>query len=97
MRSFPRVHLAHFNIMKIDKVQRYIFCHAFCSWLCKQAAAQHRAALQTGLNVVHRVLAAQPREFILDTANGGETAPQVQLPIVSCKGWRPYFMLHTSY
>ena len=31
---------------------------------------QHRATLLTGLDVVNRVLAAQPREFILDTANG---------------------------
>jgi hypothetical protein len=36
-----------------------------------QAAQSHRSALQIGLNVVNRVLAAQPREFVLDTANSG--------------------------
>ena len=37
-----------------------------------QAAQQHRATLLTGLNVVNRVLSAQPRDFILDTTNGGK-------------------------
>ena len=36
----------------------------------QQAAVQHRATLLTGLDVVNRVLAVQPRKFILDTANG---------------------------
>lgn len=38
-----------------------------------QAAQSHRSALQIGLNVVNRVLAAQPRDFVLDSTNSGES------------------------
>jgi hypothetical protein len=51
--------------------------------LLLQAAQSHRSALQIGLSVVNRVLAAQPREFVLDTTNsGGNFASSSQIRLL---------------